>query len=73
MVHGVGYVGVVTVWELLRDDGCNIGNMYENEKQTLCSGTDIGLWTMGRMKYEDKGGMRMGLVKRMGAVMELCT
>ena len=32
MVHGVGYVGVVTVWELLRDDGCNIGNMYENEK-----------------------------------------
>ena len=31
------------------DDGCTIGNMYENEKWRLCSGT-------GKMKYEDKGG-----------------
>ena len=48
------------------DDGCNIGNMYENEKWRLCSGMGIGWWTVGKIKYEDKGGHGHGTSEKDG-------
>ena len=32
MVHGIGYVGVVTVWVLVVDDGYGIGD----ERKMVC-------------------------------------